>query len=504
MLMTSQNWLPSWLLEALLQASSEVNIWLVGGAPRNAFLGLDSVDYDFIVQEGARVIARKVANALAGDYYDLDSERDAGRVILVKGDTGRLVLDFARMRGENIEQDLRARDFTINALAIQIQDPSKIVDPTRGLQDLKDRVLRICSIASIDEDPIRALRAARLAIQYDFSLEPKTLTAIRDGGKKISEVSPERLRDELFRIFDLPFPGRALRLLDHLGLISEVFPELEGLRSLAQSPPHEFAAWEHTLSVIDHLGNILVGLGRQHNLEAASEMVIGEIAYRLGRFRVGINDHLEEELSHGRKIRQLIFLGALYHDAGKPACYELFDDRIRFIGHERISAELVTSKATRLKLSNREIRWLECLILNHLRPGQLEREDEVSRRAIYRFLRSTEDTCAEVVLLTLADLLGQRTPPIDQDLLAKRVRIARTLFEAYFETPRVEYHPILLLKGDEIALDLDIVPGPEIGRLLEALREAQATKEVGTRAEALEFVRTTYRLSTEGEEPKAG
>jgi len=495
--MTSYNWLPSWLLTALLEVSSEVEIWLVGGAPRNYLLGLDTADYDFVVKEGARAMARKVANSFGGHYYDLDSARDAGRIILVDQEKRDLILDFARIRGEDIDQDLRARDFTVNALAVQIQDIEKIVDPTGGLQDLKDKVLRVCSATAIEKDPIRALRAARLAIQYDFSFEPKTLSAIRGGARQISDVSSERVRDELFRIFNLPFPGRALRLMDHLGLMSEIFPELDELRGLAQSPPHEFAAWEHTLSVIDHLGDILVGLGRKHNIEASSEMVIGEIAYRLGRFRTGINDHLDEELSHGRKIRQLIFLGALFHDAGKPSCYAMFDDRIRFIGHEKVSSEILVSKAAELRLSNNEIRWLDRLVLNHIRPGLLEREAKVSRRATYRFLRSTEDAGLEVVLLSLADLLGKRTPPIDQELLSKRVGIARTLLEAYLEAPRDEYYPAPLLRGDEIAQDLALAPGPDIGRLLEALREAQATKEVETKAEAIEFIRATYRLTKE-------
>jgi tRNA nucleotidyltransferase/poly(A) polymerase len=490
--MSSQNWLPDWLLTALLEESPEADVWLVGGAPRNSFLGFDSIDYDFVVNEGARSLGRRIANRLAGHYYDLDSDRDTGRVILIDEMKREITLDFAKIRGENIEADLRARDFTVNALAFQVQDVEGILDPTSGLQDLKDKVLRICRPDAIEDDPIRALRAVRISIQYDFSIETTTRSAIRNAVKQIPEISAERLRDEIFRIFDLPFPGKALRLMDHLGLISEIFPELEGLRGLAQSAPHEFNAWDHTKYVIDHLGSILIGLGRQHDVEASSEMVIGEIAFRLGRFREGVNDQLEEELSHGRKIRQLIFLGALFHDSGKPSCYELFDDRIRFIGHEKISAELVVSKAHQLKLSNREIRWLEKLTLNHLRPGQLEREDKVSRKAKYRFIRSAGEACVGIGLLSLADLLGKRTPPIDQGLLERRVNIVRALFEAYFEAPTQEYHPVLLLRGDEIVKELGIEPGPDIGRLIEDLREAQVIKEVNTREEALKFVRRKF------------
>jgi poly(A) polymerase len=495
--MKSHQWLPAWLHTALQHVTSECKIWLVGGAPRNALLGLDFVDYDFVVQEGARNIARKVANLLKGHYYDLDRERDTGRVLLMDKEQRMLILDFARIRGVDIEEDLKARDFTINALAIEIQKFGNIIDPTGGLQDLKDKVLRVCSADAIEDDPVRALRAVRISIQYGFSFDPNTLSALQKSVNLIDTVSEERLRDEIFRIFDLPFPGKALRLLDHLGIISRIFPELDGLRGLPQPKPHEFPAWEHTLSVTDHLGNILVALGRQHDVETASEMVIGEITYRLGRFRDEINDYLDVELSYGRKIRQLIYFGALFHDAGKPACYEMFDDRIRFLGHEKVSSELVISKATQLKLSNREIQWLEGLVRNHMRPGQLEGETKITRRAIYRFIRSTKDTCVGVVLLSLADLLGKSTPPIDQELLKKRVDIARTLLEATFESPHNSFSPNPLLRGDEITHELGIEPGPEIGQLLEALTEAQVAQEVRTKSEAYEFIRARYRLLKE-------
>jgi tRNA nucleotidyltransferase/poly(A) polymerase len=500
--MSSQTLLPSWLLSILLEVSPEVDVWLVGGALRNHLLGLESVDYDFVVKEDARSLARRVANSIGANYYDLDSERDSGRVLLLNDQNLEVNLDFACIRGLDIQEDLRARDFTINAMAIQIPRIDQVIDPTGGVQDLKDKVLRICDPTAIEDDPIRALRASRLVIQYNLSIEPETLSAIREGSHHISNTSSERLRDELFRIFNLPFPGRVLRLLDQISLIEVLFPELGALRGLAQPLPHEFDAWKHTLSVIDHLGTILAGLGRQHDVEVSSEMVIGEITYRLGRFRDQINNHLEMQLSHGRTIRQLLYLGALFHDAGKPASYKRFDDRIRFIGHEQVGSAIMATKASELRLSNTEVRWLQELVLNHLRPELLEREPELSRRAIYRFLNSSQDASSEVVLLSLADVLGKQTPPINQELLSKRVGIARTLLEAYFESSHEEYHPVPLIKGDEIVRELNISPGPEIGRLLEALKEAQALKEVKTKADARDFIRSIFKETKESDQPQ--
>jgi tRNA nucleotidyltransferase/poly(A) polymerase len=490
--MKSINWLPQQLLDPLIEVSSGIRIWLVGGAIRNKLLDHKSVDFDFAVEKDGRRIARKVADRLGGVYYELDRERDTGRVILMHEKKDRLLLDFASLRGRSIEEDLIDRDFTVNALAVELSALEEILDPTGGLQDLKDKLLRICSSDSIVQDPVRGLRAVRIAIEHDFVLEPNSLEAIRAGRELLPEVSHERIRDEIFRLFDLPLPGKALRLMDTLGYVSVLFPQLDPLSRLEQSPPHEFQVWEHTLAVIDQLGKLLAVLSREYRPEAASELIFGEINYRLGRFREEINNYLELELSYGRSIRQLLFFGTLFHDAGKQACYELHEGRIQFLGHEKVGAEILTKVASGLRLSNVEIKWLELLIQNHLRPGLLEREEKISQRAIYRFLRHSDQAGIAIVLLSIADMLGKQTPPMDQEALAKRVGIARWLLTAILEAPSKQYHPDPILRGDEIAEILGIDPGPMIGRLLNALQEAQVSGDVKTKSDAYAYIRKTH------------
>lgn len=502
--MNIKNWLPEWLLNPLIQTCRDFQVWLVGGAIRNRLLGYETVDFDFVVENNARSLARQVANTLGGYYYELDRDRDTGRAVLVGEDKKRLLLDFARMRGESIEEDLKDRDFTINALAVHLSRLDEVLDPTGGLQDLKDKVLRLCSSGAIATDPIRGLRAVRMGIQFGVVIDSKTLDVIRGGASQLSIISSERIRDEFFRILDLPFPGKAIRLMDHVGHLSEIFPQLDSLRGLVQSPPHEYTAWDHTLAVLDHLGKLLFVLGRNHDPEVASELIFGEIVYRLGRFREGINSYLEKELSHGRKIRQLLFFGSLFHDSGKPACYESFEGRVRFHRHEQVGAEIVVEKATDLKMSNAEIKWLDLLVRNHLRPAQLERETKISHRAIYRFLRHTNEAGVGVLLLSLADLLGKQTPPMDQEVLSKRVETVRQLLAANFEDSSERYRPEPLLRGDEIAEALDIEPGPEIGQLLLALQEAQVSGEVKSKPDAFVFIHSKHvkMISSRIDEPE--
>jgi tRNA nucleotidyltransferase/poly(A) polymerase len=281
--------------------------------------------------------------------------------------------------------------------------------------------------------------------------------------------------------------------MDHVGYLSEIFPELDALRGLTQPPPHEFSAWDHTLAVLDHLGKLLFTLGSNHDPEVELELIFGEIVYRLGRFREGINNHLEKELSQGRNIRQLLFFGTLFHDSGKPACYESFEGRIRFHRHEQVGAEIIAEKAAELKLSNTELKWLKLLVRNHLRPAQLERETKLTHRAIYRFLRHTNEAGVGVLLLSLADLLGKGTPPMDQEVLSKRVGTVRQLFTAYFEASSEGYSPPPLLRGDEIVEELNIMPGPVIGRLLLALQEAQVSGEVKSKSDAISFIHSEHK-----------
>lgn len=143
-------------------------------------------------------------------------------------------------------------------------------------------------------------------------------------------------------------------------------------------------------------------------------------------------------------------------------------------------------------MSSAEVRWLQNLVRNHLRPSQLERGRTISHRAIFRYIRDTNQCGAEVVLLSLADLLGQKIPPMDQERLYMRVDTGRQLLEANFEATR-KYDPIPLLKGNEIAEELDLKPGPVIGQLLQALLEAQVTGDVTSRDEAFDFIRSMHQ-----------
>ncbi len=455
---------------------AEEPVWLVGGAVRDYFLERGTLDLDFAVAGEARRLARRVADRLGARYYDLDPERDTGRVVLL--DDRRRYLDFASLRAPTLEKDLRARDFTINAMAVPLGEPGCLIDPTHGLQDLKDRRLRACSPSAVADDPVRALRAVRFAADLRLQIEPGTLRQVRGAASLLAEVSAERLRDEWFRVLGLPRPAEPLRVLQHLGLLAPVCPELPPLVGLPLPPPHAFDAWNHTLAVVEHLARLFSVLGPEHDPEGAAELVLAQVTLRLGRFRQPLTRHLESELSAGRTVRQLLLFAALYHKAGLPEGHSAVAER---------SAALVRQRARALRLSNEEAERLETVVRYQARP--LAAEPALSARWVHRYFRETGSAGVDLALFSLAEFLGTYVPPVNQDAWELRVEATRRLLGAYFEAYDQIVSPPPLVRGDDLMASLGLAPGPTIGQLLDLIAEAQAAGEVFTAEQALDLAR---------------
>jgi len=478
---------------------ADARVWVVGGAVRDALLNRRIRDLDFAVEGDALKMARAVGNALDGAYYPLDPDRDVGRVIL-KSEEGDLTLDFARLRGPDLDTDLAARDFTINAMAVALHDPETLIDPVGGLADVRAKRIRVCSPSALGDDPVRGVRAIRLAAQLNFRLDQDTRSLVRANADALAQVSAERVRDEFVRCVNGPRPGAALRALDLLGLLDQILPELATLKGVTQSPPHVLDVWEHTLAVVARLNEVLTLLGPVHDVDAASDLILGLISVQLGRYRHALTDHLRVTLTPERNVRAALMLAALLHDAGKPATRAIDPDgRIRFLTHETVSADLAEARLTELRLSGDELKRIRTIIAHHMRPRQLSSQKDVSPRAIYRFFRDTGAAGVDIVLLSLADFLGKHGgEPPPQDEWAHHLAVCAQLLEAHFEKREERVSPPALITGHDLMSELGLAPGPRIGQLLEAVREAQVVGEVTDRAGALEFARRWVAASGTG------
>ena len=227
-------------------------IYLVGGAVRNALLGLASPDLDFVVQRGAIKLAFRIGDVMGAPAYVLDAERDTGRVVLADADT---MLDFSCFRGPDLAADLRDRDFTINALALPAtaQAVDDIIDYNGGLGDLAARRLHIIHAGSLEHDPVRCLRAVRLATDLRFTMSPETRTAVLAAAPLVANASAERVRDELLKMLYKHGRASAVSELFTLGLLPIILPEIAALEDVPQSPPHHEPVLAHTISVLRRL-----------------------------------------------------------------------------------------------------------------------------------------------------------------------------------------------------------------------------------------------------------
>ncbi len=464
-------------------------VYVVGGAIRDALLGLPVRDLDFTLQGEAIKTARKIADTLNGAFYTLDKVRDYGRVILPQSDGNRLLLDFAPFNGANLEEDLENRDFTINAIAAEIHSPHELLDPLGGAADLHSKHLRACSPKAIASDPVRILRGIRFSISFNMKTTPNTREDMRSAVNLLPKVSAERLRDELFHLLESPKPATAIRILDHLKGISFILPELNTMKDVDQSPPHILDVWNHSLNEMARLHQVLEVLKPSYNPDDSASLFLGVISHRLGRYREQIDFHLNTQLNPSRSLIALLFLCALYHDIGKPKASQInTDGYIRFIKHEEIGADLVVKRCQELQLSNSEINRAQVIVLNHMRPLWLAQTGKIpSKRAAYRFFRDTGPAGVDICLLSLADILATYGPTLPQDLWAHQVDVVRYLLEAWWEKNEEVISPPSLVDGHELMEKLGLKPGPIIGQIMRKIQEAQATGEVTNKRQALEL-----------------
>ncbi len=442
--------------------------WVVGGALRDALLGRPAGDLDVAVPAGAVGLGRALAARLGAAFVLLDERRGVCRV------AGVVQVDIADFRGPDLAEDLRGRDFTVNALAAPVRDlvargSAALEDATGGVADLDARRVRLCGPGSLAADPVRVLRAARFAIEPGWSLAPEVEPAAREVAPAIADVAAERVRDELIAMLGEPAAGRGLRLLDRLDVLAAILPESLPMRRTPQPSPHRFDVWEHSLRAVEAADEIVAQLDA---LDPWTEELRGHLAEGLG-----------DRLTRAGSLK----LAALFHDVAKPDTFAQVAGRIRFIGHDNLGAERTREIADRLRLSGRAGSVLVRLVGQHLRPMHLAQSGEITRRARYRFFRDLGDEARDLVLLALADASAVRGEAPLGVWAGAEGAILRSLMAGSAEAHRITASSPLL-RGEDVMGALGIGPGPTVGRILAQLREAQALGLVSTRAEALAYL----------------
>jgi poly(A) polymerase len=466
--------------------------YLVGGSVRDLLLGRPIHDLDFALSGETRRTARRIAEKLDAGFFLLDDERNTCRVVYKTKDDRPFMLDFVVLAENDLETDLRHRDYTINAIAIDLAQPDILLDPCGGIPDLQAGLLRVCSPFSLSDDPLRILRGVRLGNDLNLEFHPETRRQMQENLPLLSRVSPERLRDELFRMLGGPQPAEPIKTLMLLGGIPYLLPELAVLPGVAQTAPHVKDVWGHTLDTLQYLREILDCLMPATEYSPIHDWRFDRIALRLARFRKSLGEFYAQPINPNRSRLGLLSLAALYHDVAKPMT-QTSDEagRLRAFGHDEAGVGMVTRRAQALQLSNSEVEYLQTVVRQHMRIHNLASLPvPPRRRVIYHYFRDTGPAGVDICLLSLADMLATYGHTLPPEVLEGELDVCDSLLTAWWEKPAESVRPVALVNGNDLIAELGLKPGAIIGQLLEIVREAQADGQIQTRQQALDLART--------------
>jgi putative nucleotidyltransferase with HDIG domain len=454
-------------LEAVREALAGRPAWLVGGAVRDELLGRATDDVDVAVEGDPREPARALARATGGAAFRLSGEYGAWRVV---GPGHTWHVDLVALREDGIEGDLGKRDFSINAMAEPL-DGGRLLDPFGGQADLRLGRLRMVTPEALAEDPLRTLRAIRQAVELGLEIDRATAEEIARRAPELDRVAPERIFGELKRVVGAQDVRRGLELMEAHGITAAVLPEILPLHGVGQSDFHHADVHDHTLEVLDSV------------LVIEDDPAYAGLPDQADEIRALLAEPLADELDRGGALRW----AALLHDVAKPETRTEGGGRVGFPGHDERGAEVAAAVLRRLRASERLVEHVAGLIRNHLRVGFLVHARPLGRREIWRYLRATEPRSADVTLLTVADRLATRGRNADA-AIEGHLDVARTMLDAAF-AERAAPRQAPIVRGDELARELGMAPGPELGTLLAQLAEDRYAGEISTREDALERAR---------------
>ena len=454
--------LPAAELERLRALAPVPGAWLVGGTVRDLLQQRATTDIDLVVCGDAGASARELAHGRGGSPFPLSERHGAWRVGF-----DDLTVDIASCRG-SIAEDMGHRDFTINAMAVPL-DGGAIVDPFDGQGDLTHGVLRVVADHAFDDDPLRLVRLGRFAHELGFRIDPRTAALARDRAFLADRPAGERVYMEMRRLMGLDDPAAGLRMLDELGLIDVILPELGATRGVEQSGFHHLDVFDHTLQVVD-----------------ATADIAGHPEHYLPRHAEAISNELATPVGDGLSVAEALRFAALFHDVEKPQTKRVSSEGwISFMGHDRQGADTAETVLRRWHASSAVVRFARVMVQEHLRLGFLVRERPLDRRVAYRYLQATSPYPLASVVLSLADRSSTRGVQARQRYHRAHTETADELIGLVLSL--IADPPDPLLRGDDIAR-LTGAGGAKIGELVSALAEEQAAGAVKTREQAVEFV----------------
>lgn len=455
---------------ARLAARRETRVWLCGGTLRDMLMGRKPPDLDLAVEGSAMDLAKDLAHELGGVFVPLKPEMDSCRVV-----AHGLELDLTGLRAPTLAGDLAARDFTINAMALELttgqSERPRLIDPLNGQADLRKRRLRLASARVLEQDPVRVLRAFRFMSTHAMEPASGLMDQLSAAGPGLFRVAVERIATEWLKLMSGPRAGRAIAAMDQAGCLTRLAPSLAQGRGVEQNPFHHLDVLGHNLACLDALDQI----------QAEPVVHFGDLGNEIAAY-------LADE---GRL--PVLKTAALLHDLGKPLTRRLREPGYAsFHNHDQAGARLALRTVKSLGLSKAACKGVAFYVAEHMRPFHLMglwRDDRLTSRAVRRMIAAQGEHLSGIFALALADTIAGAGPQRPAD--AEEVLVS--LYGRVAELRDAELAAALaappLINGHDLIKSLGLKPGPWVGRLLAAVREAQLDGEVSDADQALSLAR---------------
>jgi poly(A) polymerase len=434
-------------------------IYIVGGSVRDILLERQPTDCDIVVSKNPELFASEMAKNLSRRVIKLGKPGHLLYRIVSKN----IAFDISPLYAPTIHENLSSRDFTINAIAYSLEE-NRFIDPENGIRDLKNRIIRMITQKALKQDPVRLLRAFRIASELDFTIEPDTIKAIKDTAPHLMVSAGERIRSELMKLLSSSSSSRHVRQMARTGLLFALFHGFKDVAGCFQNNHHDFDVLEHTLNAYNHLEQIIHGLWD---------------------YFPGCGSDLSYHLDDTGKA--LLKLSILLHDMGKPAAKSVEPDgAIHFIGHASKSAKMAAAAGGMIKLSNDEMDYLDTVIRQHNRPlhlFQLNQKHQLTPKAVTTFFLSAGDRTPDILIHSIADHLGKKKEPD-----GRFVEFARDLIRIYFKKHLKKLQNKPLVTGYDLINTFGLTPSPIFSKILKQIEIRQMSGLLQTRTEAVAWV----------------
>lgn len=446
--------------------ADNAEIYLVGGTIRDFYFGKENFDKDIIILNAdAKEFAQTLAQKINAAFIPLDEENKIYRLVLSDKIN---YIDVTNAIGNSLDEDLKRRDLTINAIAINLKT-FEIIDVTGGINDLIERKIKPISEQNFIDDPLRLLRVYRFQAMLGFDIDKDLTEIVTKHAKKIHASADERINYELMKMFSGDFSAQALIDMDKTGLLEEIFPVINDLKKVPPNSHHHLDLFSHSIEVVNQIQKIY---------ESSD---------------IKVQEHLLSNDFGGNTRLAHLKLAGFLHDIGKFSTWTIEEEqgcsKHRFIKHDDIGSKMAVIIFKTAKFSKKQIDYIAKMIKNHIYPSHVVCAPDLNEKIQMRFVRKMENEVIDIIILAMADRLSARGVEITQEVVNQNIGALNLLLNFYLNIKDTLKPLPKLLSGEEIMEMLNISPSKELGLIISSIHEAQLSGDLTTKEEAIEFVK---------------